>query len=147
MTGRHRALKAEDPPPPKEPLRILLVDDNEDVCEIYGQFLRFKGVGVTCVVEAAKAISIAASDPPDLVVMDLHMPGMDGWEATRRLKAQPETASIPVLVLSADVFPDARHRADEVGADAYCAKPCEPNELLGQIHRTLAAVRSRRKEP
>jgi CheY-like chemotaxis protein len=124
-----------------DPLSLLIVDDNEDSREAYAEYLRLSGVTVSCSSSAVEGLTTATSSPPDLIVMDLHMPGMDGWDATKRLKAGPETRAIPVLVLSADAFPEARRRAAEAGADAYCIKPIDPQQLLGEIRRTIAAVR------
>lgn len=124
-------------------LHLLIVDDNEDSRDAYAEYLRRHGASVSCSSNAAEGLTSAGSTRPDLIVMDLHMPGMNGWDATKKLKAGPETLGIPVLVLSADAFPDARRRAAEAGADAYCIKPIDPEQLLDEIRRTIAAVRAK----
>jgi CheY-like chemotaxis protein len=114
---------------PERRCTVLLVDDVSDSREMYAFFLR--AAGYTCheAADGADAIALAADFRPDVIVMDLSLPSMDGWTAIAGLAADPETASIPVVVLSARTFPADEQRAREAGAAAFLAKPCDPIHL------------------
>jgi CheY-like chemotaxis protein len=120
--------------------RILLVDDIEDNCRVYGLFLRTKGFDVSVAAEGHDALAKTRTLMPDLVVMDLAIPGIDGWEVTRRLKADRRTRRIPVVAVTGHVLAGAKERASAAGCDAFLTKPCLPDELLGVIQRILRAV-------
>ena len=96
-----------------------------------------KGFDDIVAVDGVEAVALAASDGPDLILMDMSLPGMDGWEATRRIKAAPETNHIPVIALTAHAMSDDREKALEAGGDDYDTKPVEFERLLGKIGRLL----------
>ena len=117
---------------PLQPL-VLVVDDFEDNREMFAEFLELSGFRVSRAANGQEAIERAEADMPDLVVMDLSLPVMDGWEATRRLKANPRTAKIPVLALSGHSFPQQEEEALHVGCVALLTKPCMPDVLVSRI--------------
>jgi CheY-like chemotaxis protein len=112
---------------------VLLVDDYADAREMYAEFLELYGYEVMQAADGEQALAKAAERRPDVVLMDLSLPGLDGREATRRLKADPETASVPVVILSGMPSEYAR----KSGADAFLTKPCEPGDLVEAIKRLL----------
>jgi CheY-like chemotaxis protein len=124
----------------REPL-ILLVDDFADNRAMYAQFLTFSGFRVAEAANGKEALARAAELMPDIVVMDLSLPVMDGWEATRRLKADKQTRDIPVVALSAHVMEGARKKATEAGCSGFLPKPCYPSHVSEELHRVLAAPR------
>lgn len=120
--------------------RILIVEDFEDAIELYADYLRFHGLEVLTAATAQEGLHIARDLKPVAIIMDAGLPGMSGWEATERLKADPETASICVLMLTGHVFPDAERRAEEAGVDVFLRKPCLPDELHRELREALAAL-------
>ena len=116
---------------------ILLVEDFEDAREMYRDFLEFAGFRVRTARDGREAIDLARLLRPDLILMDLALPGIDGWEATRLLKQDPLTASVPILALSAHALPAEGKRARDVGCDGFIAKPCLPNDLVTEIAQFL----------
>ena len=125
------------PPPETAPL-ILLVDDVEDNRDIYTQFFIHYGWRTAAAATGLNALVQAAALLPDVVVLDLGMPGMDGWEVARRLKADSATRAIPVIALTGHALDDSRHRAFEAGVDEYLTKPCLPNDLAAAVTRHLS---------
>ena len=128
---------------------ILLVEDFEDAREMYRDFLEFAGFRVKTARDGREAIDMARVYRPDLILMDLSLPGIDGWEATRLLKQDPLTARLPIVALSAHALPAEGKRARDVGCDGFIAKPCLPNDLVTEIAQFLklepaAAPRARR---
>lgn len=117
--------------------KILLVEDNEMNRDMLSRRLTRKGFDVIVAVDGVEAVALAASDGPDLILMDMSLPGMDGWEATRRVKAAPETNHIPVIALTAHAMSSDREKALEAGCDDYDTKPVELERLLGKIERLL----------
>jgi CheY-like chemotaxis protein len=118
--------------------KILYVEDNDDnVYMLRGRLTR-AGFEVIVATDGEQGVAMAASQAPDLVVMDLSLPVLDGWEATRRLKAAAETRAIPVIALSAHAMEGDRARALAAGCDEYDIKPVDFPRLLGKI-RTLIA--------
>jgi CheY-like chemotaxis protein len=117
---------------------ILLVEDNADNRMIYGTILRHFGHEVVEAETGEDGVRLARELLPGLVLMDVAMPGIDGWEATRILKADPSTARIPVLALTAHAMAEDRKRAEEAGCDAYLAKPVEPRRVVQEVERLLA---------
>lgn len=117
---------------------ILLVDDNCDNREIYRMFLQHSGFAVMEAVHGEEAVRIAREHLPALILMDIGMPVMSGWEALRHLKAEPSTASIPVIALTAHALPEDKHRAAEAGFHAYVAKPATPSSVIELVQRLLA---------
>jgi two-component system, cell cycle response regulator DivK len=115
---------------------VLLVDDYADSREMYAEFLEISGFRVIQARDAEEALVQAAERLPDVVLMDFSLPGVDGGEATRRLKASPRTAAIPVVILSG--LPS--EYAERAGADAFISKPCAPETLVAEIHRLVDAA-------
>lgn len=130
---------------------VLVVDDYADNREMYVEYLLHKGYDVVEATNGHEAIERAFSLRLDLVVMDLSLPGIDGWEATRRLKADPRTRRIPVVVVTGHAHSDDLATARAAGCDAFLTKPCLPQELFEKIESMLgrgpaqaATLRSRR---
>ena len=119
---------------------ILVVDDFEDNREIYAQFLRFSGYRVAEAVDGLDALAKAADLRPDLIVMDLSLPRLDGWEATRQLKNDPVTRAIPVVALSGHALGGLEDRVRVSGCDSFVTKPCIPADLEAEIRRVLAVT-------
>lgn len=117
---------------------VLLVDDYADAREMYAEFLEISGYRVIQAADGEEALAKVAESPPDVVLMDLSLPGVDGREATRRLKASPATSSIPVVILSGMPSEYAR----STGADAVLTKPCAPDALVAEIQRLLDVART-----
>jgi CheY-like chemotaxis protein len=124
--------------------RILLVEDNELNRDMLSRRLARKGYDVLIAEDGAKGIAAAIAEKPDLILMDMSLPEMDGWEATRRLKAADETRAIPVIALTAHAMAADRDKAIEAGCDDYDTKPVELSRLLGKIEQLLGAAPSRR---
>jgi two-component system cell cycle response regulator DivK len=117
--------------------KILLVEDNEMNRDMLSRRLMRKGHEVVCAVDGLEAVSMAASEAPDLILMDMRLPELDGWEATRRIKAAPETASVPIIALTAHAMAGDREQALAAGCDDYDSKPVEFDRLLGKIQALL----------
>ena len=117
--------------------RILLVEDNEMNRDMLSRRLERKGFQVVLAVDGKEGVEMAASHAPDLVLMDMSLPVLDGWEATRRLKAAPATRHLPVIALTAHAMSGDRERALEAGCDDYDTKPIELPRLLGKIEALL----------
>jgi CheY-like chemotaxis protein len=118
--------------------RALCVEDNED--NIYLLKLRLEmieGFEITVAKDGAEAISLATSDPPDFILMDMNLPVLDGWEATRRLKADPRTTNIPIIALTAHAMSGDRERALAAGCDEFDTKPIDFDQLIPKVHRLL----------
>ena len=116
---------------------ILVVDDYEDAREMYAEYLRFCGFRVAEARNGNEALEQAFSLMPDLILMDLSLPGMDGWEATRQLKADPRTARIPVVALTGHALAGASEGAKRAGCDSFVTKPCLPDDLVIEVRRML----------
>jgi two-component system cell cycle response regulator DivK len=127
---------------PDHPPRVLLVEDYDDAREMYSEYLTFAGFEMLQAANGVEAIRRAVESQPHIVVMDLSLPEMDGWETTRRLKADARTASIPVLALTGHVLTDFSGRAKQAGFDGFLTKPCLPEDLVAEIHRILNAETS-----
>ena len=112
---------------------ILYIEDNEDNIFVFMRRLSKKGYDVIIAHDGEAGISMARSERPSLILMDLDLPVVDGWEATRRLKASEETRSIPVIALSAHAMTGDRAKALEAGCDDYLPKPFEPRELVARV--------------
>jgi CheY-like chemotaxis protein len=117
--------------------QILLVEDNEDNRDMLSRRLTRAGFAVVCAVDGAEACAKAQAELPDLILMDMHLPEMDGWEVTRRVKADPATRPIPVLALTADAMSGDREKALQAGCDDYDIKPVELPRLLAKIQALL----------
>jgi len=124
-------------------MRILVVEDQDSIRRMIEALVSARGHAVTAVSTGTRAIDVAATDPPDMVLLDLMIPGHDGFEVCRRLRADPSTRSIPVIVISAMDDPEARTRATQAGATAFYTKPFSPIALLTEIDRLGATVTRR----
>ena len=113
--------------------KILLVEDNEMNRDMLSRRLERKGFEVLIAVDGQAGVDMASSAKPDIILMDLSLPVMDGWEATRRIKADPVTQSIPVIALTAHAMSGDEDKAREAGCDDYDTKPVNFNRLLGKI--------------
>jgi CheY-like chemotaxis protein len=118
---------------------VLVVDDFDDNRAMYAEFLRYSGLDVAEASNGAEAIEKTTSMLPDLVVMDLSLPVIDGWEATRRIKDNPATSGIPILALTGHALEGHSADARRAGCDGFLAKPCLPEVLLDAVHALLAA--------
>lgn len=116
---------------------ILVVDDYADNREMYSAYLRFQGLDVVEAANGTEALEHAFERKPDLVVMDLSLPGVDGWQATRILKADERTKDVPVIAVTGHALAGAPERAAEAGCDGFLTKPCLPEDLLREIQRML----------
>ena len=108
---------------------VLVVDDSPDARAVYSDYLEYAGFRVITAADGEQAITAANEEWPAVIVMDLAMPKVDGWEAIRRLRADPMTAEIPIVALSAYAFGDAQLRARDLGADLCLTKPCLPSQV------------------
>lgn len=115
--------------------RVLIVDDYPDAREMYSEFLRFSGYDVVEAGDGREALQRAFETSPDIILMDLSLPVMDGWEATRRLKADERTSSIPVVVLTGRTL--TQDEAADAKYDSYVTKPCLPEDLVAEIRSLL----------
>lgn len=122
----------------KQPLSALVVDDVLDNRDLYGEYLRASGFRVDEAEDGQEALDKVALDRPDVVIMDLSMPRLDGWEATRRLKADPKTKGIVIVVVTGHATPEDLERAKATGADGVVVKPCLPLDLLTLVQKLLA---------
>ena len=116
---------------------ILVVDDTLDARELYAEYLRIAGLRAEVAEDGYDAVAKATALRPSVIIMDLAMPRMDGWEATRRLKQDPLTRDIPIIALTGHVIERSRERAIEAGADGYLTKPCFPDSLLAEVQRVM----------
>ena len=117
---------------------LLLVEDNELNRDMLSRRLARKGFGVVCALDGQEGVAKARELRPDLILMDMSLPVLDGWEATRELKADATTRTIPVIALTAHAMAEDEERAREAGCDDYDTKPIELDRLLGKIRTLLA---------
>jgi CheY-like chemotaxis protein len=122
--------------------RILLVEDNEMNRDMLSRRLIRRGHEVTMAFDGPAGVAAAISDRPDLILMDISLPGMDGWEATKQLRCQAETASIPIIALTAHAMEVDRQRSLEVGCNDFDTKPIDMARLLGKMDALLMAAPS-----
>ena len=120
--------------------KVLLVEDNELNRDMLSRRLARKGYEVVIAVDGQQGVDLAASAAPDVILMDMSLPVLDGWEATRRLKADPATARLPVIALTAHAMSGDRERAIAAGCDDYDTKPIELPRLLGKIEALLGGA-------
>jgi CheY-like chemotaxis protein len=130
---------------PAAPL-VLVVDDVDHGREIFAEYLEFRGFRVATAADGLEALEKAFSLRPDIILMDLSLPGIDGWEATRRLKLDERTRGTPVIALTAHALASAHDKAREVGCDAVVTKPCLPRELEREVRHQLEARIARESE-
>jgi CheY-like chemotaxis protein len=116
---------------------VLLVEDNEDNRIVYSTILRYYGYRVLEAHNGVEGVSLAREARPDLILMDIGLPELDGWEATRRIKADATTRQIPVVALTAHALAEHRQQAIAAGCDGYLAKPVEPREVVAEVRRHI----------
>jgi len=126
MNQKHRAL-------------VLVVEDYQDAREMYAAYLQFSGYDVAEATDGAEAIARTIELMPDIILMDLALPKMDGWEATRRLKSDVRTRHIPIVALTGHALAGHAEGARQAGCDSFVTKPCLPDALVAEIERMLAA--------
>ena len=125
MNQKHRAL-------------VLVVEDYQDAREMYAAYLQFSGYDVAEATDGAEAIAQTIELMPDIILMDLALPKMDGWEATRRLKSDVRTRHIPIVALTGHALAGHAEGARQAGCDSFVTKPCLPDALVAEIERMLA---------
>jgi two-component system, cell cycle response regulator DivK len=125
--------------------RVLLVDDYPDAREMYTEYLEYTGFEVVQASNGMEALKQAIDRTPDIILMDLSLPVMDGWEATRRLKADERTAHIPVVALTGHALAGISEGAKKAGCDAFVTKPCLPEDLVKEIRKVLEGPLPSRK--
>jgi CheY-like chemotaxis protein len=123
---------------------VLIVDDFEDNRQMYAEFLEFSGFRTEQAANGQEALDKAHALLPDVILMDLSLPGIDGWEATRRLKKDPRTQHIPVVALTGHALEGHSKGAANAGCDAFIAKPCLPEDLVNHVTRLVGAGGSSR---
>ena len=122
--------------------RVLLVEDNEMNRDMLSRRLQRRGYEVIIALDGQQGVQMAQSRSPDVVLMDMSLPVMDGWEATRTLKSSPETRNIPVIALTAHAMSTDREKAMEAGCDDYDTKPIELTRLIAKIESLIARFTS-----
>ena len=120
--------------------KILLVEDNEMNRDMLTRRLERKGYEVVIAVDGQAGVDMASSSNPDIILMDLSLPVMDGWEATRQIKADPATQGIPLIALTAHAMAGDEQKAREAGCDDYDTKPVDIKRLLGKIENLLGSA-------
>jgi CheY-like chemotaxis protein len=123
-------------------MKILYVEDNEDNVYVLKSRLTRAGYTVLIAPDGAQAVTMAAAERPDLILMDLSLPVLDGWEATRQIKAAPDTRHIPVIALTAHAMAGDREKAIAAGCDDFDTKPVEMSRLLGKIQALVKRAAS-----
>jgi CheY-like chemotaxis protein len=119
------------------PKTVLLVEDNEDNRIVYATMLEHFGYRVVEAADGEDAVRIAKEELPDLILMDISIPGIDGWTAMERLREDPRTTALPVVAVTAHALPEHRARAEELRCSGYLTKPCEPRRLLQEVRRLI----------
>jgi CheY-like chemotaxis protein len=123
---------------------VLVADDNQDTRELYALYLTMLGYNVTVAADGREAVHLARSHRPDLIVMDLDMPHVDGWAAIHELRSDPVTGAIPIVVLTGHDFKaQLKDVAIAAGAVSYLMKPCFPEQLASEVSARLAVRRAR----
>ena len=113
--------------------RILLVEDNETIREMLLERLEYRGHDVLSASDGIEGVAVAQSERPDVILMDMSLPALDGWQATQQIKTTAQTHSIPIIALTAHAIAGDRQKCLEVGCDAYVAKPIDFPQLLEKI--------------
>ncbi|HEX5719055.1 MAG TPA: response regulator [Thermoanaerobaculia bacterium] len=128
-----------DPQPTDTAPLVLVVDDVAHGREIFAEYLEFRGFRVATAADGLEALDKAFELLPDIILMDLSLPQLDGWEATRRLKGDDRTRTIPIIALTAHALASAHDKAMAAGCDSVVTKPCIPRDLEAEVRRQLAA--------
>ena len=131
------------PHPGAPPATVLIVDDAADARSLYGEYLEFCGFRVISAIDGLQGMSMAQLHMPDIILMDLAVPRVNGWDAIRQLRANPHTRDIPVVAVSAYAHGDEPARAREAGADVCLTKPCVPSQVARAISALLTWHRLR----
>jgi len=142
MSGR---LAKSKPEPSAARPRVMVVDDYPDAREMYSEYLEYCGFEVVQAANGMEALQRAIEAQPDIILMDLSLPVMDGWEATRRLKADKRTEKIPVVALTGHALAGISEGAKKAGCDSFVTKPCLPEDLVKEIRRVLDDSKTTRK--
>ena len=121
--------------------KLLLVEDNEMNRDMLSRRLTRRGYQVAIAIDGAQGLAMAQSEHPDLILMDMSLPVMDGWEATRQIKAAEDTSHLPVIGLTANAMAGDREKALDAGCDDYDTKPVELDRLIGKMERLLGAAK------
>lgn len=116
---------------------ILLVEDNEDSRTVYRTMLEYVGFDVIETENGEEAVRLATEHLPDLVLMDISIPGIDGWTAMERIRDDPRTREIPIVAVTAHPLSDHRDRVEELACAGYLTKPCAPRRLLQEVERIV----------
>ena len=117
--------------------KILIVEDNEENWDMLSRRLKRRGFDVVVACDGLAGVEMARSESPDLILMDMNLPGIDGWEATRRIRNTPEISSVAIIAVTAHGMAGDRDKVREAGCDAHHPKPVELTELLTQIEALL----------
>ena len=131
----------------RQMIRILLIEDNELNRDMLSRRLRRAGMDVLTACDARQGIETAMSEVPDLILMDLRLPDMSGWDAVRKLKSDPQTTRIPLIALTAHAMEGDRRKAIEAGCDDYDTKPVDLARLLAKMHTQLQQAAQRDSRP
>jgi CheY-like chemotaxis protein len=122
---------------------VLIVEDYEDAREMYAEYLKYSGFRVAEARNGLEALEIAQKLLPDVILMDLALPGMDGWEATRKLKSDERTRRIPVIAVTGHALSGHSDTARRAGCDAFVSKPCLPDALVAEVRKMLDSTRGK----
>jgi two-component system, cell cycle response regulator DivK len=123
--------------------RCLIVDDHEDGRDGFQEYLESHGFIVDATATAEDALRLAEDHAFDVMIVDLQLPGMNGWDYIQTVRRGSRLWDVPIIAVSACVFPEDRARAEAAGCDVFLAKPCGPDELLVEVRRLLEAARTR----
>lgn len=117
---------------------VLIAEDNDDNRIVYSTMLEHYGYRVVYTKDGSEVMALAGKERPSVILMDISLPGMDGWTATEQLKNNPGTADIPVIAITAHALSEDREKAREVGCDGYLSKPVEPRRVLEEVERFIS---------
>ena len=127
--------------------RVLFVDDYEDALTMWAIYLEARGYDVTIARDGGAAVTLATEMRPDVIIMDLVLPGIDGCEAARRMRAMPALADVPIIATTGNTDPRVLQEAYDSGFDAMMIKPCDPPALVDEIERQIGARHARASAP
>lgn len=130
-----------------EKKKILIVDDEKDLVSLVSLHMKMAGYDVLSAANGEKALEIAEEEKPDLIILDLMLPKVDGWEVCRRLREESNIEKVPVIMLTARAETDDKLKGFEVGADDYVTKPFSPRELVARVKRVLARAEAKATMP
>jgi CheY-like chemotaxis protein len=122
-------------------VRVLFVDDDQAARDGYAIYLTGRGYDVVTAANGQEALALAGAWPADIVILDLGLPDIDGWEVSRQLKAATRTAAVPIIALTGSGLPHERVSAMRAGCERHLTKPCKPTDLVDAIQRCLAALK------